>query len=269
MNSDKLLKNWFWMLIEFPRNTLPNFIIKFANPEVFYTDKMLKQITPVDKLKLALDAGAGDQNKKEYLINKGYTYESCDFEEIFSSDSADQQTYICRLDHLPMSGETYDLIICVQVLEHVSNPVKSIDEMFRVLKPGGLIYLSTNFMYPRHGIPYDFFRFSEDGLIHLFDNSGFHIEQISAHGGFPAFCAQIMHEVPFYIRNFIIFGHSNPTKTMRFRSKRAILLIFSIAPLLALNLITQLLAILCHALDRLDKNQRYTLGYSVIARKLN
>ncbi len=267
MRSTKFMRELFWKFIQFPRNLWPNSITKFADPESYYIDQMLKNIPPALSSSLALDAGAGDLNKRSYLIDKGYAYESCDFENVFSSESSKKQTYICNLFDMPMRNRTYDLVICVQVLEHVNDPIGSIDEIFRVLKDGGLIYLSTNFMYPRHGAPYDFFRFTQDGLIFLFEKSGFKIEKISSHGGFPALCAQVLHEIPLYVRNFIIFGRTDPSKEMRFNLNRSGMLIFTIIPILILNLCTQILAFMFHALDRFDTTKRYTLGYSVIARK--
>lgn len=269
MKLIKLQREFFWAFIQFPRNLWPSTIRKFADPESYYIDKMLKIIPPALSSSLALDAGAGDLNKRDYLISKGYTYESCDFENVFTSESSKMQTYICNLYEMPMEDSVYDLVICVQVLEHVNDPGGSINEIFRVLKDDGLIFLSTNFMYPRHGQPYDFFRFTEDGLIFLFEKSGFEVERISSHGGFPALCAQILHEIPLYVRNFIIFGRTNPSKEMRFKLSRTVLLVFSIIPIMILNLCTQILAFIFHVLDNLDKNKRYTLGYSVIARKPN
>lgn len=49
----------------------------------------------------------------------------------------------------PFGGDEFDLCVCVSVLEHADNPSKLLSEIFRVLKPGGALYLSfPNRFYP-------------------------------------------------------------------------------------------------------------------------
>lgn len=43
-------------------------------------------------------------------------------------------------ESLPFENDTFDIVTSFQVLEHVNDPGQAIDEMFRVTKPGGLIY---------------------------------------------------------------------------------------------------------------------------------
>lgn len=44
---------------------------------------------------------------------------------------------------LPFSSDSFDAVFYHHVIEHVSDPVASLDELFRVLVPGGLIYVGT------------------------------------------------------------------------------------------------------------------------------
>lgn len=44
---------------------------------------------------------------------------------------------------LPFPNNTFDLVFYHHVIEHVSDPAKSLDELDRVLKPGGVIYVGT------------------------------------------------------------------------------------------------------------------------------
>ncbi len=62
---------------------------------------------------------------------------------------------------------TYDIVLCTEVLEHLHTPALAISEMYRVLKPGGLLLLSTRFIFPLHDVPGDYFRFTKYGLRHL------------------------------------------------------------------------------------------------------
>lgn len=64
----------------------------------------------------------------------------------------------------------FERVLCTEVLEHLSNPQKAVDEMYRVLRPGGKVILTTRFIFPLHNIPGDYFRFTRYGLKHLFRN---------------------------------------------------------------------------------------------------
>lgn len=65
---------------------------------------------------------------------------------------------------LPIKAMSVDFVACVSVLEYVSAPQMLVDEAYRVLKPGGLLYLSAPFVFPFHPPPDDLFRFSFQGL---------------------------------------------------------------------------------------------------------
>lgn len=68
------------------------------------------------------------------------------------------------IQRLPFKSERCDGILCVAVLEHVAEPQRAVDEMFRILKPGGILVGFVPFLYPCHGSPSDYWRFTEEGL---------------------------------------------------------------------------------------------------------
>lgn len=68
---------------------------------------------------------------------------------------------------LGIASEAFDLVLCTEVLEHLPEPQRAIDEMFRVLKPGGTLLLTTRFLFPIHDAPHDYFRFTKYGLRYL------------------------------------------------------------------------------------------------------
>ncbi len=78
---------------------------------------------------------------------------------------------------LPFENNSFDSIVCFEVLEHVFEPEKIVNEMFRVLKPGGSILLTTPFIWNEHEIPYDYGRYSYFGLKDLFTKNGFIISK--------------------------------------------------------------------------------------------
>jgi len=68
---------------------------------------------------------------------------------------------------VPFSDAYANCIICTEVLEHLPNPIACVDEAYRLLKPGGLLIASVPFLYPVHADPFDYQRFTADGLRYL------------------------------------------------------------------------------------------------------
>jgi SAM-dependent methyltransferase len=69
---------------------------------------------------------------------------------------------------LPFVTGAFDLIISTEVLEHALEPQRMIDEIRRVLRPGGRVLLTTRFIFPLHDVPGDYYRFTNYALMHLF-----------------------------------------------------------------------------------------------------
>ncbi|TSC58898.1 MAG: type 11 methyltransferase [Candidatus Peregrinibacteria bacterium Greene0416_19] len=62
---------------------------------------------------------------------------------------------------------SFDVVLCTEVLEHLHTPSMAIAEFRRVLKPGGLLLLTTRFIFPLHDVPGDYYRYTKYGLRHL------------------------------------------------------------------------------------------------------
>lgn len=62
---------------------------------------------------------------------------------------------------------SFDTVIATEVLEHLYDPQKAVDEIYRVLRPGGTVVLSTRFIYWYHPDPQDYYRFTEDSIKYL------------------------------------------------------------------------------------------------------
>ena len=71
---------------------------------------------------------------------------------------------VADAEWLPFAADTFQRIECDAVLEHVRDPARVMDEMGRVLAPGGYLHLVTPFCHPFHEYPKDFRRFTLDGL---------------------------------------------------------------------------------------------------------
>ncbi len=65
-------------------------------------------------------------------------------------------------EYVPFPDDSFDLVVMSQVIEHTQYPFKVVEECYRLLKPGGKLYVSTPWVYPFHGG--DNYRFSNEGL---------------------------------------------------------------------------------------------------------
>lgn len=74
------------------------------------------------------------------------------------------------MQNLPYEDNTFDFVISDQVIEHINNPQKAIEESYRVLKKDGIAIHTTCFMNYIHRCPNDYWRFSHDGLRYLCRN---------------------------------------------------------------------------------------------------
>jgi SAM-dependent methyltransferase len=83
-------------------------------------------------------------------------------------DMSEDATFDAHL--LPFPDESFEVILCTEVLEHCINPQAVLDEFYRVLKPNGKLLLTTRFVFPLHDVPHDYFRFTRYGLSHLCRN---------------------------------------------------------------------------------------------------
>lgn len=70
---------------------------------------------------------------------------------------------------LPFRDATLGLVVAQEVLEHLADPHAALAEIFRVLRPGGLLYLQTPWMLGWHSGPQDFWRFSREGMAQLLE----------------------------------------------------------------------------------------------------
>jgi len=75
---------------------------------------------------------------------------------------------VCDAHELPFSDQVFDGVVIQAVLEHVLDPPRVVDEIHRVLRPGGLVLADTPFMQQVHEGAYDFTRFTKSGHRWLF-----------------------------------------------------------------------------------------------------
>jgi SAM-dependent methyltransferase len=107
---------------------------------------------------LVLDLGAGNPRESEHhpnvVFHEFVHYAHTDVVNLF--------------DRLPYREGVFDAVISKAAFEHLVRPWEMADEIYRVLKPGGLLQVDTAFMYPLHGDPYHFFNMTLDGAREIF-----------------------------------------------------------------------------------------------------
>jgi SAM-dependent methyltransferase len=117
--------------------------------------------------KLYLDLGCGLRSE---------VYENCLYLEVYPSICADIITGTdCTY---PIKDNTLDGVGCFAVLEHTREPWKVVDEIHRILKPGGKAFIDWPFLQPVHGYPSHYFNATREGLRSIFTDRGFEIELI-------------------------------------------------------------------------------------------
>jgi SAM-dependent methyltransferase len=79
----------------------------------------------------------------------------------------------CDAGALPFAPRSFDAVLCTEVLEHLPTPARTLSEARRVLKDGGWLLLTTPFQYHAHQRPYDYFRYTAQGLTSLLGDAGF------------------------------------------------------------------------------------------------
>jgi len=113
----------------------------------------------LENLKLegrVLDFGGGERSNYSHLISKWIlngTYESANISKKINP------TYILGEDgNIPVSKDTFDVILSLNTFEHIFQIKKNLKELKRVLKKGGVFIFSTPFIYRVHGCPDDYIR---------------------------------------------------------------------------------------------------------------
>lgn len=79
-----------------------------------------------------------------------------------------QTKLVCDAHDLPFADGSFHGVVIQAVLEHVVDPYRCVEEIHRVLAPGGLVYAETPFMQQVHGGRHDFTRFTHLGHRCLF-----------------------------------------------------------------------------------------------------
>ena len=183
-----------------------------------------------------VDIGCGNKPYLRYfsLINE---YNGVDID----NNEAD---IVANAESLSIKSNSIDIVLCNQLIEHVSEPSKIIVEINRILKEEGILILTAPQMGRLHGEPNDYYRYTKWGLKYLLKKNNMKIELIEPHGG-------VFRAIGSHLNFFIIdfFGKNNYSKNvLRYSIINMNNFIFSF-------------------LDKIMPWKKDTLGYSIIAKR--
>lgn len=163
----------------------PNLSSIFINPFYFTRRNLLKSlinIAPSLKGRI-LDFGCGSKPYR-LLFAKVSEYIGVDIEnEGHNHDTEDVDFYYDGVT-LPFEKEMFDSILCSEVLEHVPDIDTILNELNRVLVFGGKLLITVPFVWPEHELPFDFRRFTVNGLSQIVKDHGFEIKKVNTSGTF-------------------------------------------------------------------------------------
>jgi SAM-dependent methyltransferase len=144
------------------------FLIRILSPVFDTGDQKCFISNYVGNDKMVLNVGSGNSKIHEHICNV----------DIFTYDNVD---VVCNIEDLPFLDNSIDVVFNSAVLEHVPNPNKVIDEIYRILKKDGVIYSAFPFMQGFHASPYDFSRVTEEGIKVL--HKDFELIEVKPFGG--------------------------------------------------------------------------------------
>lgn len=101
------------------------------------------------------------------------------------SSPHDQASFDFTYDgtQFPFENETFQSVLCTEVLEHSRQPRRLVSEIARILKPGGHALLAAPMFFHHHEEPYDFQRFTQYGMEELAAQAGLETVWIEPRGG--------------------------------------------------------------------------------------
>lgn len=110
--------------------------------------------------------------------------------------------------NMTFPSNTFDTVINIQVVEHVFEPIKMVEEIGRVLKPGGhAVFLIPQTAY-MHFAPYHYYNFTRFWIEEAIARAGMEIVELQCIGGL--WSSMAMHSIFFFIQSLRLKGYSVP-----------------------------------------------------------
>lgn len=158
-----------------------------------------------------LDAGAGTQRYRRFCSHLAYV--SQDIAEYDGQgDAKGLQTgdfdfgrldIVSDIGAIPEPDASFDAIMCIEVFEHLPDPIAAVREFSRLLKPGGYLIVTSPFASLTHFAPYHYGSgFSRYWYEYHLGRSDFTALEITPNGNFFEFVAQELYRLPSTARQY-------------------------------------------------------------------
>lgn len=121
-----------------------------------YVQDVVEKWTP-EADSIVLNIGSGRRNY-QHIESSSCLVTSVDI-QLFRDTDVQATVY-----QLPFADETFSAVIATELFEHLEDPRQAIEEIRRVLRPGGELISTVPFLFRIHGDPEDYFRYTGDGL---------------------------------------------------------------------------------------------------------
>jgi ubiquinone/menaquinone biosynthesis C-methylase UbiE len=112
-----------------------------------------------------LDVGCGKRPYYPFFASFSGEYVGLDLENPLADVAA-------HAEDMPLPDDCFDVVLCLQVLEHAVDPAAVVRELSRVVSPGGRVLASTHGVSVYHPDPFDLWRWTHTGLELLFSENG-------------------------------------------------------------------------------------------------
>lgn len=125
-----------------------------------------------------VDVGCGEQPLRPLIEQLGGAYVGLDV----AQNAQGTVQVIASITDMPVPDAACDVIVCTEVLEHVSDTYTAFAELARTLRPGGHLIITIPFTYPLHEEPYDFVRLTPHQVRTCAARSGLDVSELATTG---------------------------------------------------------------------------------------
>lgn len=194
------------------KKRLIDFLCGEASNEKIRNNWISGQLAKLEEGNKILDAGAGELRWKEACSHLRYVSQDfCEYNGAGNTEglqtgqwNTEKIDIVSDIINIPVADNSFDAILCSEVLEHIPYPEKAIKEFSRILNPGGVLLLTAPFGSLTHFAPYHFASgFNKYWYEKCLMDYGFQIETIEQNGGYFDYLRQEIMRVPSISERYI------------------------------------------------------------------